>query len=238
MADIISASVVCVLPFLVAARPEVIVAMDWTDFDDDGHTVIALSLITRHGRATPLIWKTVRKDQLKDQRNAYEDEVLQRLKDVLPPGTKVTILADRGFGDIALYEFLHTLGFDFVIRFRGTILVEDANGEQRQAKDWLPAGQRPRSLPDAKLTQDRQAVAKVICVHSAGMKEAWFLATSLGKKPAGDVVKLYGRRFTIEETFRDTKDNLFGMGMSSTHIGKPQRRDRLWMLAALATVGG
>jgi hypothetical protein len=28
-----------------------------------------LYLLTRHGRATPLVWKTVRKAELKDRRN-------------------------------------------------------------------------------------------------------------------------------------------------------------------------
>ena len=51
---------------------------------------------------------------------------------------------------------------------------------------------------------------------------------------ASVVTKLYGRRFTIEETFRDTKDVHFGMGLSAPHIGSAARRDRLLFLAALA----
>jgi len=47
-------------------------------------------------------------------------------------------------------------------------------------------------------------------------------------------VKLYGRRFTIEETFRDSKDLKFGMGLSSTHIKSAARRDRMLMLVAVA----
>ena len=37
-----------------------------------------------------------------------------------------------------------------------------------------------------------------------------------------------------EETFRDQKDLRFGMGLSSTHIKDPLRRDRMLMLAAFA----
>ena len=48
------------------------------------------------------------------------------------------------------------------------------------------------------------------------------------------MVKLYGRRFTIEETFRDQKNMRFGLGLSSTHIGRTDRRDRLLFLAAIA----
>ena len=49
-------------------------------------------------------------------------------------------------------------------------------------------------------------------------------------------VKIYGRRFTIEETFRDTKDIHFGLGLSATHIGDAARRDRLLVVAAIAQV--
>ncbi len=47
-------------------------------------------------------------------------------------------------------------------------------------------------------------------------------------------MKLYGRRFTIEEGFRDSKDIRFGMGLSSTRVGIPARRDRLLLLSAIA----
>jgi hypothetical protein len=73
--------------------------MDWTDFDPDNHATLMLSMVTRHGRATPLLWLTVDKDTLKNQRNNYEYQVLRRLADALPQGVKVLILADRGFGD-------------------------------------------------------------------------------------------------------------------------------------------
>jgi hypothetical protein len=66
------------------------------------------------------------------------------------------------------------------------------------------------------------------------MKEAWCLATSYTDKTAAEVVKLYGRRFTIEESFRDTKDLHFGLGLSATRIGDPKRRDRLLLIGALA----
>src|SRR5208283_2103440 len=38
---------------VVGVRREMVVAMDWTDFDADNHATLALHLVTRHGRATP-----------------------------------------------------------------------------------------------------------------------------------------------------------------------------------------
>ena len=54
---------------VVGVRREIVVAMDWTDFDADNQSTLALHLITRHGRATPLLWLTVDKDELKNQRH-------------------------------------------------------------------------------------------------------------------------------------------------------------------------
>jgi hypothetical protein len=39
---------------------------------------------------------------------------------------------------------------------------------------------------------------------------------------------------TRQSGFRDTKDMRFGMGMGSIHVSTPARRDRLWLLNALA----
>jgi len=43
------------------------------------------------------------------------------------------------------------------------------------------------------------------------------------------------KRWTIEPQFRDTKDLRFGMGLSSTRISEPMRRDRLLLISAFAT---
>src|SRR6202142_1487461 len=110
--------------------------MDWTDFDADNPSTLALHLVTRHGRATPLLWLTVDKDELKNRRNDFEDLCLSRLKALLPDGVAVTILADRGFDDVKLFEFLESLGFQYVIRFRGNIHVTAVDGETRLGPDW------------------------------------------------------------------------------------------------------
>ncbi|HVP68040.1 MAG TPA: IS4 family transposase [Anaeromyxobacteraceae bacterium] len=223
------------VPFVVGDRPEVVTALDWTDFDDDDQSTIVLSMITSHGRATPLLWKTVTKSELKGWRNEHEDVLLERFREVLPEGVKVTVLADRGFGDQALYELLKDqLGFDFVVRFRGIVKVTSADGETKAAKDWVPANGRPLLLRGAQVTRAGRALGGVVCVKAKGMKEAWHLATSHGDRAGAEIVALYGKRFTIEESFRDQKNLRFGMGLSDTRIGDPDRRDRLLLISAIA----
>ena len=222
------------VPFVVGPRKALRVALDWTEFDRDGQATIALYLLTKHGRATPLVWKTVRKSELKDRQGQYEDEVIERLHELLPEDVRVTLLADRGFGNQERYKHLDLLGWSFVIRFRENILVESDEGDSKPAAEWVPKNGRAKILRKARVTPDRTHVGAVVCIKAAGMKEAWCLATNRTDLSPTEIVDLYGRRFTIEETFRDQKDPRFGLGLSSTHIKDPARRDRLLMLAAFA----
>jgi hypothetical protein len=215
-------------------REQIVIALDWTDFDDDDHTTLCAYLVTHHGRATPLAWKTIRKSELKGRRTSTEHEMVERLHDWLPKETDIILLADRGFGDQKLYSLLEFLGWDYVIRFRGNIVVESAEGEAKRADEWVPSNGRARKLDGARVTQDRALVPSVVLVKKARMQEAWCLATSLVESPAAEIVTHYGRRFTIEETFRDQKDLHFGMGLRATHINDADRRDRLLLLVAMA----
>jgi hypothetical protein len=204
------------VPHLVGKRDSINVAMDWTEFDADNQATIMLSLLTSHGRATPLVWLSVDKTTLKNRRNGYEDQVLRRLAEVVPAGVRVTIVADRGFGDQKLYELLTSeLKFDFVIRFRGNIRVTTTDGEVRTAAQWVGAGGRARTLRDAMVTADEYPVATVVCVQARDMKEPWCLAASATDVPARALINLYARRWGIECALRDAKDIRFGMGMGS-----------------------
>ena len=225
------------IPYVIGQRSHIIVAMDWTDFDADDHATIMLSLISKHGRSTPLLWLTVDKATLKNHRNAYEYRVLEQLAEALPADVNVLIVADRGFGDQKLYRFLtEELKFDYLIRFRGNIAVTSAEGETRPAADWVAVGGRPRTLRNASVTAESYQVGTVVCVHAKEMKEPWCLAASTTTDTAKQLMTTYGKRWGIESGFRDTKDLRFGMGMASIRVSTPERRDRLWLLNAFAVV--
>jgi hypothetical protein len=222
------------VPFVLGQRTQALVNMDWTDFEADDHTTLVVALVTGHGRSTPLVWLTVQKSLLKGMRNEVEDAVLVRLRECIPSSVKVTVLADRGFADQKLYALLSQLGFDYVVRFRQCITVTSAEGERRKATDWVPEAGRARKLLKARVTADLAQVGAVVCVKKKGMKEPWCLATSHEELSAAQLIRLYSRRFTIEEGFRDVKDLRFGMGLSSFRIAEPERRDRMLLLAAMA----
>jgi len=222
------------VPWLVANRDRIVISLDWTEYAKDGHSRIAVNLVTEHGRATPLVWKTHRADELRDKRNEYEDRALATLTAYLPPSVHVTLLADRGFGDTKLYEYLeHDLGWDFVVRFRGNISVQPQDGACTTAAGLVARNGRVRGFEKALVTGGKYEVG-VVTLKRKGMKGAWCLATTLAGDPHA-VIKLYQRRFTCEESFRDEKDRRFGLGSLETTVSTTDRRDRSLVLAMLAT---
>jgi hypothetical protein len=224
------------VPYIIGEREEAVVALDWTEFDQDHQSTISAYLVTTHGRATPLIWRTHDKRTLKSNRNRYEDELLKDLLMVMPDDVKVTIIADRGFGDQHLYDHIeNNLGWYYAIRFKGNIKITK-DEETKAAKEWLHPSGRAKKMSDVFVTAEQTPVPAVLLVHGKKMKEPWFIATNRDDLTASQLTKLYGRRFTIEETFRDLKDHRFGMGLSMTRIKNPGRRDKLLFLAAMAHV--
>jgi hypothetical protein len=221
------------VPHVIGDRTKVFVNLDWTEFDEDDQSMLVASMQTNHGRSTPLLWRTVVKSTIAGHRGEHEDALLVRLREVLPASVRAVIVADRGFGDSALYPFLEKLDFGYIIRFRSDVLVTSADGETRKAGGWL-VGSRPRLLRSALVTGEKVPVPTVLVVHAVGMKQSWCLATSETGSTAKELLHHYGKRFTIEEMFRDLKDPRFGMGMTWTRIGTPLRRDRMLLVAALA----
>jgi hypothetical protein len=223
----------CLARVAASDRRRVVVTMDWTDFDADDQTTICVSLVTRSKRAQPLVWVTVRKSELAGRRGLHERTALEMLSAALPADVRVIVLADRGFGDTDLYDHLLGIpGFDFVVRFRGCIRVEDPEC-CGPAASLVPPNGRVRLLRAAMLTQNRKGPYVVALYKAAGMKDLWCLATSLVTDDGREIVDLYSRRFECEEAFRDAKDWRFGLGLRHMHIRSPERRDRMLLVFAI-----
>jgi len=223
------------VPYVIGNMKSILVNMDWTEFDKTDQSMLNLSLQTAHGRSIPLMWMSVWKSSMKGERNAYEDQVLKKFREVVPEGIEVTIVADRGFADQALYTFLREeLKFHFIIRFKESIYVTDCHGTRRAARDWLLPGRRTRILRNVYVTQKEHLIPTVIVSHDPNMKDAWCLVCSRSDLSAKDIKRYYGKRFSCEEMFRDMKDLRYGMGMSWNPIHHPDRRDRMFLCAVLA----
>lgn len=222
-------------PYIISEKKEIMVSMDWTNFYSDNQSTIAINLLTNHGRSIPLLWKTVNNSSLKNNRARYEDQILSQLKNIVPEGVIVTVLADRGFADQKFFKFIaEDLRFFYIIRTKSNIYVTDKNGITKQAKDLLRLDGITKTFDKPAITEDKYSVEKFVSTKQKGMKDPWYLVSNRSDLKGREIVKFYGKRWTIEPYFRDIKDQRFGMGLSSTHISTPDRRDRLFFISAIA----
>ncbi len=84
-------------------------------------TVSSLSVIYR-GRAIPLAWRVIRSQSTSVSFQVYQSGLLWAAK-LLPVGTKIVLLGDRGFADIALMGQARDLGWSFRLRLKSTMLA-------------------------------------------------------------------------------------------------------------------
>ena len=224
------------VPDMVGPRKDIVVAMDWTDFDADGQATLALKLVTRHGRATPLVWLSVLKDELKNARNDYEDACLRRLAEVLPDSVRVTLLADRGFADTKLFDFLADLGFDYVIRLKGNTTVrrgrrDDPSGG-RVGRPRRSGAQAARCHGHRGAVPGRRRRVRAGQGHEGSLVSGGEQRRCILTADHRPLFKTLGRGAELPRY----QGSALWHGLSSVRISDPQRRDRLLLLNAFAVV--
>ena len=224
------------VPHVMGIQTDIMVALDWTSFAGDDQHMLSLNILTKKGCSTPLLWRTVDQKRLKHNRGRYEDQILSRLKEVLPEGVSVTLVADRGFAGKAFFSFIEKeLGFDYIIRIKSNTMITDIKGVSKKAADWLELD-KAKSLKGASITREKQPIANFVCVKDKGMKAGWYLVSSHADSPARKLIKHYANRWKIEPYFRDIKNGRYGYGLRQTHVKSEQRRDRLFFIVALCYI--
>ena len=224
------------VPYIVREKSLIQVALDWTSFYDDEQLTLCLNILTSKGRSTPLLWRTVHKSQLKHNRARYEDQMLSRLKEIIPAGLQVMVVADRGFADKKFFQFIsEELNFNYVIRIKSSTTITNEKGESRKASAWLRTDGHALRMEKVLLTQENYEVKNVVIVKDKEMKSGWFLVSNTEMKTR-EMINTYARRWKIEPYFRDVKDEHFGYGLYKTHIKSAERRDRLLLIVAISYV--
>jgi DDE family transposase len=213
-------------------RP-LLIALDWTDVRNF-HTLMAAAVMK--GRAVPLLWATYTKWKLAKSQNNLEEGLLWLLRDLIPQGAPVILLADRGFGRTELAKVCRQLDFRYVVRIKPDVWVEGPQycgllKKYPVKKGMAVVWQGVRYRKEDPVTQH------VVIRWKEGLPkkrdEPWYLMTDL-KRSAVALTALYGQRMTVEELFRDDKSKRNGFSLRHTKITKPGRIDRLLLILALA----
>lgn len=210
-------------------KKPLLIAFDWTEIRDF-HTLMAAAVMK--GRAVPLLGASYPEWVLHKSQNNLEEGLLRLLQTMLPPGLKVILLADRGFGRTELARTCQQLKLHYVIRIRPDVWIESR--EFRGKLLDLPVKKGVcRLLRDVAFRKQDPVQQHVVVRWKRNLPqkrdEPWFLMTDLKRAPLA-LSELYGKRMTIEELFRDDKNRRNGWALRNTKITQADRIDRLLLI--------
>jgi hypothetical protein len=154
------------------------------------------------GRALPLGWIEVPWGG--NSNLALQKELLSWLKDCLPRGVEVFIVADREFHSIHLAQWIETeMGCHFVLRIKAGTWVF-LNSRWRRAGGLAIKGSHT-FYTNARVTRNRKAthLVNLATVWSSKEEEPWLLISDIDKPKL--IESIYAKRFWIEEMFSDHK---------------------------------
>jgi len=216
------------LAMVVGERRSIRIAIDWTKV---GPWPVLVASVVIQRRGIPVYWATCDWRKMTRSQNAFEESFLTVLRTMIPKDVEVTLLFDRGFRRVSLARHLKKLGFHFVVRCCGDTHVE-AEGWRGALCDLpLPRG-RLRDMGLVRATVEHPEELRLVALFDHGQKDAWYLFSDLDL-PARQIVHLYGRRFTIEEVFRDKKSTRYGWSLGEYRLkDRPDRLDRLILVIA------
>lgn len=209
------------LPTLLASlgRRELVLVFDPTPYRETA-TLLVLGVVVR-GRVLPLTWRVLPQQTGWGERlGDILPALLAPVAAALPPGTSVTVLADRGLVGPAIIDAVRAVGWSLVLRLRAS--AGEATGvrlgdgpEQRLAE--LPTGPGQRLAEPAAIFKGAGWRHGYLTIHWAQKQdEPWVLFSD---RPAGpDRVREYRQRVRAEATYQDTKLRGFGLEASKRTI--------------------
>jgi hypothetical protein len=218
-------------------KKSLLIALDWVDIR--GYQTLMASAVLE-GRSIPVCWASCQGHVYAGHksRNAFEESLLLVLRSMVPQRIKLILLADRGFGRCALASFCRKHGYSYLIRIQPNVHVK-VKGFAGKLLDYPVSKGIAKVLKDAAYRSDG-AVTQHIVIRwprnlPAKRDECWFLMTDLAGS-AHQLCKLYGRRMTCEQLFRDHKSKRNGWSLRDTQISTPERLDRLILVLAIAYI--
>ena len=219
------------LRLLAGRQKRLLLALDWTQWQDR-FSVLTASVCTGT-RAAPVAVSACHKPQLARSQNLWEETFLRLCVDRLrAAGVEAVWLCDRGFHRVAWLRRLLEMEQAFVVRLQRDVTVHLPEGTCLLKQLPLGEGER-RDFGFVSVRADGAVRVRLIGVWAEGAKEVWWLATNLTNR-VSKVVSLYDRRMGIEEQFRDTKGQRFGMKLRWTQFTRAEYVERMYLLAGVA----
>jgi hypothetical protein len=186
------------------------------------------------GRSVPL-YSTVIKHSSAQVSTAQLLPVLAHVKGMLDfLGIRdVRLLADRGFCDVDLMDWLWACAWHYRIRIKSTLILADPLGQRLcKVNEVKLAPRETRCFHNVTLTGHRFGPVHVVLGRPTDGPEQWQVVSD---EPTGvETFAEYGERFQIEEGFLDDKSGLFGL--EASRLRDAASLERLVLVISTATL--
>jgi len=204
----------------------------------DGSTVgkgcmcLMFSIVYK-GRSIPLIWNVVKKKKGHFKQTEHVN-LLIRLKNIIPPNARVTILGDGEFDGTKWQEKIQFYDWQYVLRTAKNTLLENRDGEQYSPKQVAIKRGESLFIEDLRFGSEKYSFVNMLFWHGKGHDEPIFLVTNIDD---GYLVQSYYiKRFLIETFFRDIKSK--GFNIQKSGLRDPKKLSRLLVCCCFAFVLG
>jgi len=194
------------------------------------YCVIRLSLVYR-GRAVPVVWEVIEHGSSSVPHAAYA-ALLDAVAPLLPGGSKVVFLADRGFADTELMAQLRRLGWHFRIRIKASFGVVRPGHPPCKVEDFALAPGRALFLHNVAITAEQFGPVSLALARHTKNGEYWYIVSD--EPTSVHTFVEYGWRFDIEENFLDDKSN--GFQLESSLVRDADALTRLCLVLAVSTL--
>lgn len=245
---------------LVAATPRPLLLIDWSEFSADRRQQLLRAAVPVGGRALTVYEELHPIERLANR--TVQHRFLDRLQRLLPNGCTPIVIADAGFR-VPFFRYVERLGWHWLgrIRNRDFIRWEGAPQEWVAAKSlYRLATPRAQDLGQALWVRNAPLGGRLVLIrhpcqgrqdrslagarrrsrlsrrHAKRQREPWLLvaSASIAEASSRQLVRLYKTRMQIEEAFRDTKSEAYGLGTANEARTNLTRAANLLLIAALA----
>lgn len=244
-----------VINFVIAAKTRPIIIVDWTQLSYNNMYVLRAALATE-SRAITLYEEVHTKKRENDPQT--QRRFLNSLKKLLPFECRPIIVTDAGFR-VPWFRDVLNLNWDYVGRVlhrrtcygdkmvfkKCTILHKLATSFPKYLGDMILNKKNSLETSFYIIKQKRKGRKHYLSnglisnedrsrLYAYNNSKPWLLVSSL-KRAAKKVIKIYKRRMTIEESFRDMKSSQYGFGLRENKTIKTERLTVWILLSSLAS---
>ena len=237
-----------------------LIVIDWSDLSPDRQWQLLRASVAVEGRSMTL-YEEVHPQSCATSPRVHQ-AFLTQLAAMLPTGCVPILITDAGFRG-AWFRLVNRMGWYWIGRIRNRDMVSPADVDTWAGCKTLyaRATAKAKSLGQYNYVRNHPVPCRLVLIkrinrgrHSKGklgklarstqniknaraQREPWLLAVSpkLDHLSAQAVVAVYAQRMQIKESFRDLKNERFGLGFSASRSTQKNRLGILLLVACLAS---